>query len=119
MLASQFRRAFGQELGENLNNRNQELWLVGIDPNIKMLVVICGTISPMDLAEINSKGFFDTDAGYRVDAQKVLGLSGKNVDIFLINTDNYNARPDFIEPIIVHELGAPVRASWPHCSPAI
>jgi hypothetical protein len=104
MLSSQFKKAFGRDFDGDLKQRGQELWILGIDSVRKTLVDICGNIGPADLAAINAKGFFDTDAGYKVDAQNALGLSGVTVDIFLLNTSHFGARPDLVEPIVVHEL---------------
>src|SRR5829696_5999111 len=104
MLISQFKRAFGQDLEANLSQRGQVLWIVGVDAKQKRYVDVCGTMRPEDLAAINAKGFFDTDAGYKVNAQNALVLSGVSVDVFLLNTVYFNARPDDLEPIVVHEL---------------
>lgn len=103
LLRSQLKRAFGRDLDAALKDRNRKLWILGVDTNQKTLVDVCGDISPEDLATINSRGFFDTDAGYRADAHDALGVS-EEVDIFLLNTAHFSARPEFIEPIVVHEL---------------
>ena len=104
LITSQFEKAFGRDFDDELKQRGQELWILGIDAKQKKMIDVCGNIDPTDLATINSKGFFNTDAGYKANAQTALGLSGVSADIFLLNTTHFSARPDFIEPIVVHEL---------------
>lgn len=104
LLRSQFKRAFELDLEAEIAQRNAELWIIGIDTKQKLLVDVCGNISASDITTINSHGFFDADAGYRANAQVALGLVNKNVDVFLLNTTHFGANPDFIEPIVVHEL---------------
>ncbi|MGD9843938.1 MAG: hypothetical protein AB7U47_00950, partial [Variibacter sp.] len=102
-LARLLRVAFGMDLEQILASRGHELWLVGIDSKNKRFVDICGTIPPVEFAVIESKGFIDTDAGYKTSAQDVLPITTK-ADVFLLNTDYFSVDDKVAVPLIVHEL---------------
>ena len=97
-------KGFRKHLNELLASRGHELWIMGIDSRRQKLTDICGTIEGETLLAVNKRGFFDTDAGFRVSARKVLPLGGKKVDIFLLNKDHYDKSPKALEPLVVHEL---------------
>jgi hypothetical protein len=103
-IAALLRKAWGKDLEAILTARGQELWLLGLDSKNKRYVDVCGTIDPGLLAAIQARGFIDSDAGYKADAQNVLPLQEKKADIFLLNVDHFSAPPARLEPLIVHEL---------------
>jgi hypothetical protein len=104
MLHAMARKAFNKDLTKILSSRNQELWLLGLDSQNELFVDICRSIDPNILGAIQAKGFIDSDAGYKADAQTVLPLDGKKADIFLLNTVYFSARAAELEPLVVHEL---------------
>jgi hypothetical protein len=104
LLPALLRKAFQKDLNAVLASRGQELWFIGIDSDDKKLTDICGTIDPATLAAINAKGFFESDAGFKADAQNVLPLSGRKADIFMLNKDHFLMREAFLDPLVVHEL---------------
>ena len=104
LLADLLKKGFRKDLNELLASRGHELWIMGIDSRRQKLTDICGTIEGETLLAVNKRGFFDTDAGFRVSARKVLPLGGKKVDIFLLNKDHYDKSPKALEPLVVHEL---------------
>jgi hypothetical protein len=92
-LSALLRKAYGKDLEAILAARGQELWLLGLDTKNQRFVDICGTIDPSILAAIQAKGFVDSIAGYKADAQNVLPLQGKKADIFLLNVDFSQPNP--------------------------
>ena len=102
--AALLRKAYGKDFEATLAARGQELWLLGLNSKGKRYIDICGTIEPQLFAAIQAKGFIDSDAGYKADAQNVLPLEGKKADIFLLNADHFSAPPARLEPLMVHEL---------------
>jgi len=101
-LARYARVAFGKDLDAILQARGHELVLIGIDSKNKRYLDICG-MNLNDFKIIESKGFFDNDAGFRVGAHKLLGLS-KPTDVFLLNADYFTVDEKRAVPLIVHEL---------------
>jgi hypothetical protein len=79
------------------------LWLIGIDERTKRYIDICGTIDPADLKAIEDRGFFNTDAGYRINVHEVFNFN-KKVDAFLLNTAHFSLDAKKTDPLIVHEL---------------
>jgi len=73
LLPALMRKGWRRDLDKMLEARGQELWLIGIDTKNKRLSDICGTIEPSIMDAINARGFFNTDAGYKGNAQ----LKGK------------------------------------------
>jgi hypothetical protein len=57
------------------------------------------------LIAINSKGFKDCDAGFKADAHHDIPTEGKEVDVFLLNTEHFEKPDSFVGPLVVHELG--------------
>lgn len=95
---------FGQDFNALVAGREQELWIMGIDSKNRTLVDLCGNIGTDLMTAINAKGFFDSDAGMRANAQALLPLGERKADIFILNCNHLNA-PDWkLIPLIVHEL---------------
>jgi hypothetical protein len=104
LLRQLFKDAFDQDLSEKLRSRGRELWVFGIDAKKQQLVDICGTIGPSLRAAINSRGFRDTDAGFKADAHEVIPTAGKEIVVFLLNVEHFQKPDSFLEPLLVHEL---------------
>lgn len=104
MILALYRKAYGRDLTAELTQRNQELWLLGLDSKKQMYIDLCGTIDPADLAVIQAKGYIDADAGYLANAHLKLAIPGKTFDLFMLIAAHFDAQTDFIEPIVVHEL---------------
>ena len=104
LLADLLKKGFRKDLNELLESRGQELWIMGINSRREKLTDICGTIEPSTLQAINNTGFFDTDAGFKANAQQVLPLGDKKADIFLLNKDHYEKSSKALDPLVVHEL---------------
>jgi hypothetical protein len=103
-LKEKFREAFDKDLDATLKSRQRDLWILGVDTKRRCLIDVCGTIDAQQLAAINSKGFWDTDAGFKADAHKHIPTGGKEVDVFLLNTDHFESPDSFLGPLVVHEL---------------
>ncbi len=104
LLGKVFCEAYGQDLSINLQQRRQELWLVGLDTINKAYFDICGTIDPLVLEAINHKGYSEADAGYLANVQNFVPLNGKRGDLFFLNKDFFESGEQELIPLVVHEL---------------
>jgi hypothetical protein len=103
MLAALFRKAFQRDFEANLDARGQELWVLGIDAKAKTFIDVCGTIDPAILADITHKASGTPTQGIRR-TYKTCFRSALKKRTFLLNTAHFNAKPGFLEPLVVHEL---------------
>lgn len=103
-LRENLRDAFDLDLDEFLRSRERELWILGVDSKKGRMIDVCRTIGEQQMAIINSQGFWDTDAGFRADAHRFFPTSGREVDVFLLNTEHFQKPEAFLDPLIVHEL---------------
>jgi hypothetical protein len=104
LLRDQFKGGFGKDIDQTLQARGRELWIIGIDTRQRRLTDVCGTIGPQQMTAINSRGFHDNDAGFRIDAHHVFPTIGKEVDVFLLNTEHFEKPDSFLVSLVVHEL---------------
>jgi hypothetical protein len=104
LVREKLRDAFDRDLEELLRSRQRELWVLGVDSAHRRLVDVCGTIGTERMIAINSKGFWDCDAGFRADAHKDIPTGGQKVDVFLLNTAHFEKSDSFLAPLVVHEL---------------
>ncbi|TIM81781.1 hypothetical protein [Mesorhizobium sp.] len=94
---------FGLSLKKIAADRAHQFWLLGIDSQQRTLVDLLGNIDTGSMAIINER-FFDTDAGFRISAQKALKRLPVRADIFLLNTDYFEQPAPDVDPMLVHEI---------------
>ena len=82
MLSALSRKAYDKAIESILAMRGQELWLIGIDSRNELYIDICGIVGAHLLAAIQSKGFVNSDAGFKADVQNVIDLGGKGLIFF-------------------------------------
>jgi len=102
-LRKNLRDAFDKDLDEMLRLRRRELWILGADNKQQRFTDVCGTIGAQQMAAINSRGYKDTDAGFRADAHNYVPTNGKEVDVFILNTEHFDKPDSFLDPLVVHE----------------
>ncbi|TIM96823.1 MAG: hypothetical protein E5Y34_21980 [Mesorhizobium sp.] len=104
MMSGLFRKAFGRNLDDLLALRGSDLWALGLDGQARRFRDIFSNIEPSLLQAVQDKGFTLTDAGFQADAQNILPIGCKKVDVFLVNVAFLESGSPRLEPLIVHEL---------------
>ncbi len=83
---------------------SRQLWGLRIDVASRRMLPFFGSISENDERLLNSRGFFDTIAGYRANVRTYFPDLSANCDVFLINTEALDYSNPLVQALIVHEL---------------